>query len=713
MAKRRRPPLEASLGVPSPAVDRATETEPATNRFTAAWALALTAIGVLAVGSTLLVGSTLDLQREAAAVGRRVADQRTTANRIEEGAWRLQTAPDQASAAVVVDDMQTALANLESTHRLLTEGAPDLDIPAPSVTDTLMGAELLRSSEADVVRIVSELGQVVAALPADAAPDEVSAQVDDLADELKAAENEYARNLDTFAGDYDLEAGTRVEQARSIDRSMLLATLALLVIEALLVFRPATRRMREVLEVRRRQTEDERARTKQQLETLARYDHLTGLANRMMFRDRLDHAVNAAERSGKRVALMYLDLDKFKDVNDQLGHDAGDELLIEVAERLQGVARRADTIARLGGDEFTVILEGLDSPDGAATVADKLLEIMEVPVDLAGRQVTVTTSIGIAVYPDDADNVEDLLRHADSAMYQAKGAGRNTFQFSTPELREANVKRLRTIAELRTAIAKQRLRLVYQPQISVKTGELVGVEALVRWIQPDGSEVPASEFIELAEDTDLMAPLGDWVLEEACRQNVEWQRLGLPPLRMAINLSSRQFRQLNLATAIATTLNETGMDASLLELEVTEGSLVEDIDTSSATLRLLKGIGVRLAIDDFGTGYSSLSYLKKFPIDSLKIDGSFLEDLGPESSEDAAIPAAIVGLARHLGMEAAAEGVESESQLAFLRRVGCDRAQGYHVSRPLEPHQLVEFARRPRLRSVEPTPISSRDLGSA
>ncbi|MBW3618991.1 MAG: EAL domain-containing protein [Actinobacteria bacterium] len=671
--------------------------DPTAHRLTTAWIAALVAVALIAVTGWMLVDSTLVLQREAATVARVVGIQRDHIDRIQDGARAVGRAEDVASARTALTVVLDALDRVESTERQLTAGDPAGGIAGPQRVELRpAGLAVIAAGDA-LVAAVGALEAGVAALPPGASGPHVAALMAFEIGEVEAAEEDYERALGGLAGAYDELAATRLDEARALDRSMLLATLALLVIEALLVFLPVTRRIRAHLERGTRATEEERRHNAAQLERLARHDHLTGLSNRMAFRDRLDHAVASAERSGKHVAVMFLDLDKFKEINDSHGHDVGDQLLVAVADRLRGVARRADTIARLGGDEFVVILEGLDDAEGAATAAGKILAATADPIDVGGRQLHITTSIGIAMYPDDAGDVEDLLRHADSAMYEAKSAGRDTFRFSTPELRAVNVRRVRLISELRSAVAKQRLRLVYQPQVDVTTGELLGVEAFVRWIRPDGTEVRAGDFIGVLEDTDLMAPLGAWVLEEACRQNVAWQEAGLPPIRMAINLSGRQFRQLDLATTIAVALEETGMAADLLELEITERSLVQDADGSAATLRLLKALGVQLVIDDFGTGYSSLSYLKRFPIDVLKIDGSFVHRL--DRDEDRAVPAAIAGLARHLGMGTTAEGVESREQLDVLREIGCDRAQGYHISRPLEAAQVPAFARQARIRA--------------
>ncbi len=688
MARKIAPDEIRELRLPPAMEDRETQ------RFTIAWIAALAAIGLLALAGGILVQSTIRLERSQSTALQIVGEQRVRAVTIARLADQVVDASSTiASRAEALMKAQEDAAALAADHDRLLNGDESVGLNPPDrqLNSALAGVD------SGIDAVVAGVDRLATLLEEGADLDAVDARAGDLA----AVSLDVGRRLDSSRNVLREEIDDRLALAQQLQVSILVAMLVLLVIEALLIFRPATKRLRARAEEGRREREAERRRTQDQLELLARYDHLTGLANRVLFRDRLDHAVAAAERSGKTYALMFLDLDKFKDINDQFGHDAGDQLLVEVAARVTSCARRSDTVARLGGDEFTVILEGLDSADGAANVAQKILDSMDEPFDLAGREVKVTTSIGIALYPDDARDVEDLQRAADSAMYQAKGAGRATYQFSTPELRASNVARLKMINELRRDIASGRLRLVYQPQVRVDTGEVVAVEAFVRWTRPDGTEANAAEFIEVAEDTDLMVPMGEWVVREACRQNREWQREGLPSIRVAVNLSTRQFRQLNLATSIASIVNEVGLEPSLLEIEVTEDTLVEDIETSTVTLRLLKGIGVRIIIDDFGTGYSSINYLRQFPIDALKIDREFLADVGEDTVEENVVPAAIAGLARHLSLETIAEGVETDDQMQFLRRIRCDLAQGWHISEPLEADEVSPFIRRRSVASVD------------
>ncbi|MBW3661752.1 MAG: EAL domain-containing protein [Actinobacteria bacterium] len=656
-------------------------TRAGTERLTFAWLVALVAIAIVVVAGAALTRSVLNSSQASFASVTDVAAQRADAERVTALTQRLTdiTSPDTAEQiAVELEEIIQAIRE----RALLLERRADATVPTTLrlvFEDAQVGTAALTSMATEVVADPS--------LAPTRSPD-IATTNTSLQDDLGTLE----QTLRSRAMDDG-------QQAKWVNLAVLAGVLLLLLIEGVLVLLPATRRVREVMERRRQQQEVERERTRGQLERLARFDHLTGLANRALFRERLEHALAAAERSGKLVGVMFLDLDRFKEVNDQFGHDVGDQLLIEVAARLQGCARRTDTVARLGGDEFTLILENLETADGAATVAQKITDSLRTPIPLDDNEVMVTTSIGIAIYPDDGTTIESLIREADSAMYHAKSAGRNTFEFSTPELRASNIRRLDTISALRGSLDRGDLRLVYQPQVEIDSGRVVGVEAFVRWERPDGHDVPAADFIELAEDTDLMVPLGDWVLREVCRQSGAWRDDGLPGLRIAVNLSERQFHHDRLAKTVASILTTSGTDPRLLELEITEDTLVSDVQASSVTLRLLRGIGVRVVIDDFGTGYSSLSYLRSFPIDALKIDRSFVERLG-EDEEATVVPAAITGLARHLKLATIAEGVETEQQVAFLRRIRCDVAQGYHFTPPLEADDVTAFVRRRSITTV-------------
>lgn len=426
----------------------------------------------------------------------------------------------------------------------------------------------------------------------------------------------------------------------------------------------------------------ERAQAEQRIWHVAHHDALTGLPNRTLLHDRLDQALGQANRDNHRVGVMFLDLDRFKSINDTLGHAVGDELLKQVAERLTGAVRSVDTVSRLGGDEFVVVLRELAGPDDAALVAEKILKALAKPVPALGHELRATPSIGISIFPDDGTEVVQLMKNADTAMYCAKSNGRNNFKFFAQHMNEEATRVFRLEQQLRCALDQGELTLHYQPQVDLDTLTVRGVEALLRWQHPEHGMMSPAEFIPVAEETGLILPLGEWVLAEALRQNRAWQAAGHPPLRVSVNLSARQFRQKGLADTIRALLAETGQPAGLLELEITESSLMHDVDQALETLNELAGMGVRLAIDDFGTGYSSLNYLKRFPVHKLKIDRGFVSDLGVDRG-DAAIISAVVGLARALNLETLAEGVETPMQIGLLGHYGCRQVQGYYFSRPL------------------------------
>ncbi len=437
----------------------------------------------------------------------------------------------------------------------------------------------------------------------------------------------------------------------------------------------------------------ERKRAEEQVRYWAYHDSLTNLPNRELFRDRLNVALAQARRSGQMLAVMFLDLDQFKIVNDTVGHAAGDRLLQIVTERLVGLLREGDSLARVGGDEFTLLLPQIQSVDDAIGVARRVLAGIRSRHVLAGHEFRVSTSMGIAIFPGAGEDAESLLRNADTAMYRAKDEGRDTFQLFESSMNAYLVERVALEMDLRAAIEREELALYYQPQVNIDTGRVVGVEALVRWPHPDRGLVAPLEFIPIAEDTGLILHLGKWVLRTACAQSKGWQEAGLPPLRMAVNLSARQFRQSDLPEMIAEILEETGLDPQLLELEITEGTAMRDVEFTTATLSRLKGMGVHVSIDDFGTGYSSLGYLRQFPVDELKIDRSFIDDL-PSDPDDSAIVATIIGLARTLNLRVVAEGVETEEQLAFLKGQQCEEMQGYLFSRPVPAEELEKILSR-------------------
>lgn len=414
----------------------------------------------------------------------------------------------------------------------------------------------------------------------------------------------------------------------------------------------------------------------------AHHDALTGLPNRLLLHDRLGQALARAGREGKQVAVMFLDLDRFKNINDTLGHEVGDALLEGVAQRLTTCLRDGDTIARWGGDEFTLVLPDLKWGQDAVPAAEKVIEAISRPFVIGERELFVNVSIGITLYPSDEKSVEGLIKNADIAMYRAKEQGGNNYQFYRADMNARALERLALENSLRKALERQELLLYFQPQVDIVSGRVVGMEALVRWRHPDLGLVSPAQFIPLAEETGLIVPIGEWVLREACRQNKAWRDAGYAPLRMAVNLSARQFRQQNLVEITAAVLNESGLHPDGLELELTESYIMQNPETAITVLRDLKAMGVHLSIDDFGTGYSSLSYLKRFPIDTLKIDQSFVRDITTDP-DDAAITSAIIAMAHTLKLEVVGEGVEAPEQLAFLKELGCDRMQGYFFSRPI------------------------------
>ena len=427
----------------------------------------------------------------------------------------------------------------------------------------------------------------------------------------------------------------------------------------------------------------EQRRSEQRIHRLAYFDNLTSLPNRELFFDRFEHAIAHAQRHRTEVALLFLDLDRFKNVNDTLGHPVGDRLLQAVASRLQHLVRGEDTIARLGGDEFTILLEAVTSRDGVAMVARKVVESLAQPFELDGRMLHIGTSVGISRYPDDGDDVTTLVKYADAAMYQAKAAGRNNYQFYAESMSSQYSERVAMEAHLHRAISNDEFLLHYQPQFSA-SGELAGVEALIRWEDPVMGLVSPARFIPLAEETGLIVVIGEWVLHTACRQMVRWQRRGAPPIRVSVNIAGPQITRGNIVETVARVLDETGLEAAALELEVTETFVMDRIDQAVDVLSRLRQLGVRIAIDDFGTGHSSLATLKRLPADTLKIDRAFVSDI-PQDENDMAIARAILAMGRQLRLNTVAEGVETDAQRDFLRDEGCDLFQGFFFARPLPP----------------------------
>jgi diguanylate cyclase (GGDEF)-like protein/PAS domain S-box-containing protein len=434
----------------------------------------------------------------------------------------------------------------------------------------------------------------------------------------------------------------------------------------------------------------ERKQTERRLKQLAHFDSLTGLPNRVQFIERLEQAMADADRHERLLGVVFLDLDRFKYINDSLGHGKGDMLLREVAMRLSGVVRRGDTVARLSGDEFALVLADMGHVDDAIHVAQKILDVFHQPFRVAGHDLSVTASLGITLYPFDDRGADDLLRNADVAMYRAKESGKNNYQFYVAEMTTIVSERLTLENDLRSALERGEFSLNYQPIADCRSGVIVGMEALLRWKHPERGMISPALFIPLAEETGYIIPIGEWVLRTACEQCRRWQKTGFPSLYVAVNLSSRQFHQKDLTASIHGVLQETGLDPAHLGLEITEGLIMQQAEASVNTLRELKAMGIRISIDDFGTGYSSLSYLKRFPIDVLKIDQSFVRDI-PKDEDDAAIAGTIITMAHSLGLRVVAEGVETVEQLKFMREHGCDALQGYYLSKPLPPEQFADF----------------------
>ncbi|MBW2674103.1 MAG: PAS domain S-box protein [Deltaproteobacteria bacterium] len=436
----------------------------------------------------------------------------------------------------------------------------------------------------------------------------------------------------------------------------------------------------------------ERKRTEERIEYLATHDTLTDLPNRLMFSQLLNHAIQGARRYERQLAVLFIDLDRFKIINDTLGHEAGDQLLQEVAMRLRQALRAVDVFARLGGDEFVILIEEVGDSSQVATVAHNILSTVIQPLTIMDQECRVTASVGISIYPKDAEDEQSLMKTADIAMYFAKEEGKNNYQFYSKEIKSQSIERLLIETNLRMALERKEFSLHYQAKLDFKTDAITGVEALLRWQNPTLGSVPPLQLIPVAEETGLIVPIGRWVLKTACAQNVAWQRQGLPPVCMAVNLSLRQLTDEGLLEDIKAALADSGMAANLLELEITESMVMNNPPLMIKVLSKIKKLGVRLAIDDFGTGYSSLAQIKNFPIDTLKVDRSFIRNL-PNNSEDKAITEAILHMGKALSLTVVAEGVETQDQMDFLKEHACDEMQGFYFSKPIVPEQFADLLR--------------------
>jgi diguanylate cyclase (GGDEF)-like protein len=467
------------------------------------------------------------------------------------------------------------------------------------------------------------------------------------------------------------------------------------------------------LRQRLRTTNRDLEQSLQHIERIASRDDLTGLPNRVLFNQYLVHAIGQAKRNRDRLAVVFVDLDRFKNVNDGLGHDAGDQALREIAARLRANLRESDVVARLGGDEFVILIENIGKGACLDQVTQKILACCAEPLKLRGQEFIVSASLGVSLYPDDADDAAALMKNADIAMYRAKDRGRNAAELYSPQMRHDAERRLQMESALRRALERDEFVLHYQPKVAIDSGHITGFEALVRWRHPQSGLVGPDKFIAAAEENGLIVPLGEWVLRTACRQAALWHQSGLRTGKVAVNLSARQFRAKGLLNTIRDVMEQTGLPPSLLELEITESVVMQDPDQAARLLDDLRNAGITLALDDFGTGYSSLSYLKRFPFDHVKVDRSFIRNL-PDDAEDCAITKAIVAMAHSLKLKVIAEGVEHVAQHEFLAQLGCDELQGYLISRPVPRDDMERLLREGDARSPGTAPFQvARSPGCA
>jgi len=434
------------------------------------------------------------------------------------------------------------------------------------------------------------------------------------------------------------------------------------------------------------------------LQVLAHFDSLTQLPNRALYYDRLSQALLQATRTTQKVAVMFVDLDHFKDINDTSGHRIGDLLLKDVAERLQKIVRASDTVARMGGDEFTVLLPNLEDPDNVSPVAQKILKNISEVYRVEGNEIYITASVGITIFPNDGQTVDELLKNADTAMYHAKNNGRNVFQFYSQEMNVKMMNRLDLQNSLRHALERKEFILYYQPRVNIVDRSVSSMEALIRWSHPEKGMIMPDRFIPMTEETGMIVPIGEWVIRAACLQIIKWQGKGIPLFPVAVNVSAYQLRRPNFVETVTGILEETGVSPDSLEIELTESAIMQDVDFTIKMLKAFKSLGIMISIDDFGTGYSSLSQLKRFPIDSLKIDRSFIANI-TTNADDRAIVIAIISMAHSLGLNIIAEGVETEAQLALLSEQGCQEMQGYLFSKPLPPDLLEKLLQEDKERT--------------
>jgi diguanylate cyclase (GGDEF)-like protein len=642
-------------------------------RSTVRYIVGLVLLAILAIAGAFVTQASLTDQKFAAAQVSAAAGQITIAQRVTEQANNGLVDPDAHPVEATTSSMRITVEELDMIQSNLWVGDPKPDI-----------LELFSVAEPYRFELGASVERYLAALSNGTA---VRADVD----AISAQSQLFQAAMEVVVAQLEIDAARRVQSLQTTQLFLLGFTLVLIVSEGLFLIRPAEQQLRNVWSSHVEKQRSDRERAQKRLTFLARYDPLTGLMNRSLFNERLEAAVERARLDGGLVSLMFLDLDEFKGVNDRHGHAVGDELLKQVAERLLGSVRDSDSVARLGGDEFTVVLEGNHRIEDAGNVATKILAALSAPYDLNGLELRTSASIGIALYPVDGDNAEDLLRDADTAMYSAKAAGHNTYQYFTPELREQTSERLSLIDGLRLALDNEgQLELVYQPKVDIVEGRTIGFEALLRWHHPELGLVPPSRFVPLAEETELILPIGEWALKHACRQAFEWMRSGITFDSISVNVSERQIRRGDFVDVVHRALSASGLPAEKLEIEITEGTLIEDTQLARRVLERLRSMGVQIAIDDFGTGYSSLSYLKRFPIDTLKMDRAFVGDI--TASEDSAVLSTVIlTLADALGMNVVAEGVETLEQARYLQANGCRLMQGYLFAKPMPAAQFERW----------------------
>jgi diguanylate cyclase (GGDEF)-like protein len=639
------------------------------------YVVGLTMLALVSIIATFLVSYALGHQRRDASELSAAAGQILLSRRVADTARQLASASG--------GEADTAAADLaHALDQLIADQIPFQ--PDDGVVDTAGGdLEGLRDAVLpDYERLVG-LGEVMVAAHDAGEPIDPGDAV-----AVETASNRYAAGMGAIVSRLGGDAESRVAMLRNFVFGFLVLTIMLLIAEGLFLFRPAARAMRREWRIRDREYEAAREEDRRRMNYVARFDPLTGLINRVLFGDRLHNAIIRSQRDGGLVALMFVDLDQFKAINDRFGHSIGDELLQQVARRLVSSVRATDSVARIGGDEFTVILEGGQRVEDAGQVATKILRTLEEPYRVRDRELQVTASIGIALYPIDGDDADALLRDADIAMYSAKAAGMNTYQYFTPELRQRTSERLHLIDGLRRALeVDDGLMLVYQPWVDVGTGTVLGVEALARWDHPEHGLVLPERFVSVAEETDLILPLGEWALFEGCRQLAEWHRAGIDDLAVSLNISTRQLQRGNLVEIVEQALAGSGIDGSRLCLEFKEETLLTDSTLARRTLERLRERGVRVVIDNFGSGYSSFRELKDLPLDILKIDRSFVDEATTRPAT-ASLSAAIIELGHSLGVDVIAEGVESREQVDLFAQLGCEQFQGFYFSRPMPPMRL-------------------------